>query len=284
MKRLRGPLFSLGATGRLARAYTLARRLTGPAWLLRGRPDDPKTDDQLTWRTMWQLAASLWHQLSAAEQAEWERQGTLRHMTGYAWYMSQALKPNPGIYLPLAGGNMTGIIDMQWNDITGLPPPIDPTDAARKSYVDYRVQEEAIRPGARVRRTTNQDVPTGTVTTVSFDTQDYDNDAMWEGVVNPDRLTIQTEGIYLIVGQVHWLANVGGDRQTLIWHSVDSYLAQSLAGPSTATGLVRHNAVTTWYCIVGDYIELRLYNPSVVGMQALADLNQSVVLSANRIG
>lgn len=140
MKKLRGPLFSLGATGRLSRAYTLARRLTGPAWLLRGRPDDPKTDAQLSWRTMWQLASELWHQLSPEETAEWERAGTIRGMTGFAWYMSQALRPNPGIYLPLAGGAMTGMLDMNGQHLHGLKGPVHATDGARKKYVDDHIE------------------------------------------------------------------------------------------------------------------------------------------------
>jgi len=42
----------------------------------------------------------------------------------------------PGVYLPLAGGTMTGTINMDTNSITGLPIPTNPTDAASKAYVD----------------------------------------------------------------------------------------------------------------------------------------------------
>ena len=72
---------------------------------------------------MYQLAVELWHELSAAEKRTWEAAGTTRHMTGYAWFISQALRPNPGIYLPLAGGAMQGIIVMGSHAITGLPDP-----------------------------------------------------------------------------------------------------------------------------------------------------------------
>ncbi|KKM82452.1 hypothetical protein LCGC14_1319490 [marine sediment metagenome] len=78
---------------------------------------------------MWQLATSLWHQLSAAERRAWESAGTTRHMTGYAWFMSQALRPNPGVYLPLAGGSMSGDIAMDNHLIVGLADPVNPQDA-----------------------------------------------------------------------------------------------------------------------------------------------------------
>ncbi|MBA7581704.1 hypothetical protein ES708_23613 [subsurface metagenome] len=38
-------------------------------------------------------------------------------MTGFAWFVSQALKPNPGLYLPLQGGTMSGDIDMAGHNI-----------------------------------------------------------------------------------------------------------------------------------------------------------------------
>lgn len=88
---------------------------------------------------MWQLAAELWHGLPESEILEWERAGTRRGMTGFAWYMSQALRPNPGIYLPLAGGTMTGAVDFNGQYVHGLPAPIHVNDAARKAYVDNQV-------------------------------------------------------------------------------------------------------------------------------------------------
>lgn len=93
---------------------------------------------------MWQLAASLWHQLSAAEVREWEAAGTIRGMTGFAWYMSQALRPNPGIYLPLAGGTMTGYIDMSGHQVGGMPAPLAATHAARKAYVDAKFDHRSL--------------------------------------------------------------------------------------------------------------------------------------------
>ncbi|MBA7568524.1 hypothetical protein ES708_10253 [subsurface metagenome] len=99
-------------------------------------PTDVKSLAQLSWRHMYQKAVVLWHALSGAEQQEWESSARRKHMTGFAWFMSQALKPNPGLYLPLQGGVMAGNIDMAKNRLLNLPDPTDDQEAARKKYVD----------------------------------------------------------------------------------------------------------------------------------------------------
>jgi len=100
------------------------------------KPKDARTPAQLAWRPMYQACAALWHTLSAAEKAQWESQARPKHMIGYAWFMSQCLRPNPGIYLPLAGGTMKGDIDVDSHKILTLPVPTAPTEAATKGYVD----------------------------------------------------------------------------------------------------------------------------------------------------
>ncbi len=99
-------------------------------------PVDVKSLAQLSWRHMYQKAIALWHALSTAEKISWEGAATPKHMTGFAWFMSQCLKPNPGLYLPLQGGAMQGDIDMAKHLITRLPTPTDSQHPATKGYVD----------------------------------------------------------------------------------------------------------------------------------------------------
>lgn len=72
---------------------------------------------------MFLLARDLWHALSASEKIAWESAARPHHLTGYMWFMSQALRPNPGIYLPLLGGTMQGAIDMAGKKLENLPDP-----------------------------------------------------------------------------------------------------------------------------------------------------------------
>ncbi|GAI18339.1 unnamed protein product, partial [marine sediment metagenome] len=90
---------------------------------------------------MFTKCVDLWHLLSEAERQQWESLARPLHMSGYAWYISQCLRPNPGIYLPLQGGTMSGNIDMAKHRLLKLPLPTDVQEAASKAYVD------ALAPG-----------------------------------------------------------------------------------------------------------------------------------------
>jgi len=141
MAILKNPLLSLGAVGRLAKHIAFTRRRKVNIVESTPIPEDAKTLAQLSWRHMYQKAVALWHALSAAEKQEWESLARPKHMTGYAWFISQALKPNPGLYLPLQGGTMAGNIDMDKNRLLKLPAPTDNQEVATKAYVD------ALAPG-----------------------------------------------------------------------------------------------------------------------------------------
>lgn len=205
-------------------------------------------------------------------------------MTGFAWYMSQALRPNPGIYLPLAGGDMTGVIDMQGNHIHGLDTPVHISDAANKQYVDWKVRQEVTRPGARARRTTNQSIPNNDATLVTFDTEDYDNDTMWS-IGSPGLLTIRTAGIYLVIGQIHWSGpSAAGYRITYIRHSVAGILAQSIVYHSNDSMRPFGQSVSTWDCAVGENFHMEAFQDTGGALDITADGYQAPSLQAVRIG
>lgn len=136
MAKPRFPFFSFSARGTIARAITLRRRGQLEIAGITPFPKDAKTADQLSWRTMYQACAALWHTLSPEEQSTWESSARVKHMTGFALWQSQCLRPNPGIYLPLAGGIMQGDITMNSHKILILPEPSTDQDPATKHYVD----------------------------------------------------------------------------------------------------------------------------------------------------
>jgi hypothetical protein len=136
MAKLRAPLFGFDARGGIAKLLTY--RHHGPETIV-GIPTthpDAKSPAQLGWRTMYEACSALWHTLSDVEKQAWETNARAKHITGFALWQSQCLRPNPGIYLPLAGGTMQGDIAMASHKITGLPAPTLDPDAATKAYVD----------------------------------------------------------------------------------------------------------------------------------------------------
>ncbi|MBA7615190.1 hypothetical protein ES703_22468 [subsurface metagenome] len=131
MAKLKNPLLSLGAVGRLAKHLSLTRRRRQN--IIEATPviKDAKTLAQLSWRHMYQKAVALWQALSGAEKQEWESLARPKHMTGFAYFISLALKPNPGLYLPLQGGTMAGDIDMAKHRLLRLPAPVDAQEPMR---------------------------------------------------------------------------------------------------------------------------------------------------------
>ena len=139
MSRLKVPGLSLGARGTFGKALSFVKRRGQN--LVEKKPEitDAKTAAQLSWRHMYQKCAALWHTLSESEQADWNSLGGIRHMTGFAYWQSQCLRPNPGIYLPLQGGTMQGIIDMDGYQIEAVKDPVVGQDGDTKAARDAAI-------------------------------------------------------------------------------------------------------------------------------------------------
>jgi hypothetical protein len=136
MAKLKAPLFGFDARGSIAKLLTFRHHGHDTIVGIPTTHPDAKSPAQLGWRTMYEACSALWHTLSDVEKQAWESNARAKHMTGFALWQSQCLRPNPGIYLPLAGGTMSGDILMASHKVTGLPlPTLDP-DAATKAYVD----------------------------------------------------------------------------------------------------------------------------------------------------
>ncbi|MBA7692464.1 hypothetical protein ES703_101031 [subsurface metagenome] len=216
LAKLKNPLLSLGARGALTRALTFVRRRK--QHLVEETPTiiDVKSPAQLSWRHMYQKCAALWQTLDAIEKREWEALGSIRHMTGFACWQSQCLKPNPGIYLPLQGGTMQGAIQMDGHHIHGLPLPVHVQDVwRRKDYQDFTLpylHDE----GARVYHSADQQTVTGVGLILAFNSEKYDDYNMHHLTVNNSRLTCVKAGVYFIGAQVVWASHAVGNRQARI--------------------------------------------------------------------
>jgi len=258
MTRIKGPLMSLGARGRLTRAITFLRRRKQN--LVEETPviKDVQSLAQLSWRHMYQKAVALWSALSVAEKEKWESLARPKHMTGFAWFMSQCLRPNPGIYLPLQGGTMQGAIQMDGYHIHGLPLPIHVQDPIRRQdYHDY-IEPYLYHEGARIYHNANVAIPHNTWTVLPFTLERYDTDGIHDNVISNSRLTCQTAGKYLIVANISWAGNAAGYRRLNIWKNGAVWLNQIGANAPDA-GFLSVECATIYDLIVGDYVEVRVY-------------------------
>jgi hypothetical protein len=315
MAKLKNPLFSLEASGRVAK-HLAARRLVGHGQLIQTTyPKDARTSEQLSWRTMYQLAITLWHALSASDKKTWESVATPHHMTGFAYFMSQALRPNPGIYLPLAGGTMTGDIAMASHKITALPAPTADEEPSRK--LDLTTHEalttgvhgagastlETIAGSAskvtthaalttgvhlfdkscRLQRTTAQSIPTGTPTQVLFPAELWDTDNMHSTSVSTHLIACTAAGKYIIIALVEFAYHATGNRQLYIYKNLSQLQAYAIV-PVTTTGyntLLHTSSVVT--LAVGDTINISVVQMSGGNLNILSNTPYSPQLSATRL-
>ena len=67
-------------------------------------------------------------------------------------------------------------------------------------------------PVCSVKATVAQSIATGTTTVLVAGTEVFDNDGMHSTVSNTSRITIQTDGRYLVLATVRFIANATGVR------------------------------------------------------------------------
>ncbi|MBA7652321.1 hypothetical protein ES703_60151 [subsurface metagenome] len=283
MAKLKNPLISLGATGALTKALTFVRRRKQN--LIEKTPvvPDAKSPGQLAWRHMYQKCAALWHTLSASERLDWESRARILHMTGFAYWQSQCLKPNPGIYLPLQGGTMQGAIDMDGHHIHGLPLPIHLQDPLRRQdYVDY-IQPHLHFQGARVTHSVDQAIPHATTTTLAFDEERYDTDAIHDNAVFNNRLTCKTAGNYLIIGGLVWSTHNVGGRYIHIRLNGVTIIGYHIWGVSVALGH-RPFIATIYDLALTDYVELRVRQESGAALDVIRSGQNAPLFMMQRIG
>lgn len=281
MTKLKVPMLSFLARGGLGAMLSFRKGKGSTIAEKKPVPSDVQSLAQLSWRHMFNKCVDLWHELSTAEKAEWESAARSRHMTGYAWYISQCLRPNPGIYLPLQGGTMSGDIDMAKNRLLKLPAPTDAQEAARKAEADAIIT--AYTKGCRVFHNANQAIPHNTWTTLAFNTERYDTDAMHDTVVNNDRITIKTLGKYVLGVNIQWAGNVAGGRQVMIeindlWPI--TYVVQS---PDPGGNAIQ-NACVVYIATVGTFFKVKVYQSSGGALNVQSASNFSPEFFAQRVG
>lgn len=255
MTKLSKPLLSLDASGSLGDEVLISHRHHRAIAERKAQPVDVKTLAQLSWRHMYQKAIALWHALSPTEKVEWESAARRQRMTGYAWFISQCLRPNPGLYLPLQGGTMQGDIDMDSNLIINLPDPTNPQDADTMNARDLAIEAAKYKQSARVYNNANISTPTGAFIEVPFNSERWDTDNIHSTIANTGRLVCNTPGLYLITANIAWFANANGYRSLLLYLNDTTYIGRYQT--NAVNGSYSALAVSTqWRLNADDYVTL----------------------------
>lgn len=142
--------------------------------------------------------------------------------------------------------------------------------------------------GARVHSTTNQTTNNSTQTPLSFDTVDFDTDVMF-ALVAPDRLTVRTAGVYVMIGNFLYAANATGQRQANITrngdHASSIFLARNVLPANTVPFIgTAVNVSAVWSLAVGEYVQLLALQQSGGALDVLTAAVYSASFSAVLIG
>ena len=282
MVKLKNPLSSLGASGSISKAISFVRRRKQNIAEKKPEVKDVQTTAQLSWRHMFLKCTALWNALSAAEQAQWESLARPLHMTGYAYWQSQCLRPNPGIYLPLQGGTMQGDIDMAKHRVLKLPLATDNQEPISLAYAKAYIFPYLHFQGARVFHTTSQSIPDATPTILAFNDEMYDSDAIHDKVVNNSRLTCKTAGEYVISATVAWEGNIAQKRRLSFKVNNSVYIAFTIGHVDDAE--VFYMTITTINALaLNDYVELEVFQNSTVALNVLALAQYTPYFAMGRI-
>jgi hypothetical protein len=116
-------------------------------------------------------------------------------------------------------------------------------------------------PAARVTRTAAQTIPSGTTTTLRFDSERYDTAGLHGNGAANSRLRAPVDGVYEITANVSWEQSDEGTLRELFLVASDSGRIASVDSASTAVPF-RQEVTTQARLDAGDYVEAQVFHAS----------------------
>lgn len=132
------------------------------------------------------------------------------------------------------------------NDTTGDPHP------------QYSAAESS---GAIVGKTGDQALTTATVTTLTWDTESSDTDDYHSNVTNNDRMTVPSDGRYLLTCNLYYASNATGYRLIAFYKNGVTVMGQ-VQLPAVATTNTNLGYSTVVSAVEGDYFHVVGYQNS----------------------
>jgi len=137
--------------------------------------------------------------------------------------------------------------------------------------------------GARVYNSTNISISDSFFTTLTFDSERYDNGGLHEGVTHPSRLTAQKVGKYFITGSLLFEVGIISAYARILWNG-STAIAQNLGSSPSASDAAAVSVSTVYALAAGDYVELESHVIASGSKNALASGNQSPEFAMQWIG
>ena len=142
-------------------------------------------------------------------------------------------------------------------------------------------------PGCQCWRSTAQSIPNNTVTAVSLDQEDFDNDGMHNPASNPTRITCVTPGRYQVSGAVPYDVGTTGNREARIMkNGVGSSINGGrylIAAPGGAALLAVVPTLEV-ALLAGDFLELIAFQTNGTALNTTAINGVFPIIRVRRVG
>ena len=159
----------------------------------------------------------------------------------------------------------------------------DPTGTASTKKIRTDDFQSTWHVGARVYNSGNISLTNITLTDLTFDSERYDTDSIHNTSTNTDRLTCNTAGKYLIVGNAY-LADGQYNFQLRIELNDATFIGQTLIDTGTYS-VIKIVTVSTIYDLAAtNYVKLIAYQGSGGAVNINASGNISPEFMMHRIG
>jgi hypothetical protein len=124
------------------------------------------------------------------------------------------------------------------------------------AYISSALTEAALDIGARVYNSTGIVIPNGSWKELTFDSEEYDTDSIHSG--SSSQLYCNTQGKYIIHGQVYWETSTSQTRGIRIVLNGSDIIADEFAQPAGTVGNALHSVTTIDDLSSGDYVTLEV--------------------------
>lgn len=119
----------------------------------------------------------------------------------------------------------------------------------------YEGPPQVITPTTNVKRNSGEALVMDTFKTLTPDAKVWDNNAFWDMTTHPERLTFRSDGIYLVMCQVHYTQRPAYDINLTIHHSDGN---QDIVTVELGTPIYPPviNCIGIVHAYAGEYVEL----------------------------
>jgi hypothetical protein len=149
----------------------------------------------------------------------------------------------------------------------------DVLTATNYNLVQTTLNNHTVPPMCKATKNAVQSITNVTTTMITFQTEDYDTDAMHDTTTNTSRITISTAGVYTVTGFILSAASVAAYNYLYIYKNGSALPSNTglMAGTKDGANAIISQITATLSLAATDYVELAFYHNGAGAINVTAD-------------